>query len=52
MNGWIYAEVEVVWQVLFNIISCYFPIAYTPPKDEPLGITSDDLRKALRSVPQ
>lgn len=33
---------------LFNITFCYFPITFRPPPDDPYGITSDDLKKALR----
>ncbi|KAF7798029.1 hypothetical protein EIP86_009241 [Pleurotus ostreatoroseus] len=33
---------------LFNITFCYFPITFRPPPDDPYGITTDDLRKALR----
>lgn len=34
---------------LFNITFCYFPITFRPPPDDPYGITTDDLRLALRS---
>ncbi|KAG5340290.1 hypothetical protein C0989_002306 [Termitomyces sp. Mn162] len=33
---------------LFNITYCYFPITFRPPPNDPYGITTDDLRKALR----
>ncbi|GAA5964949.1 hypothetical protein JCM21900_001908 [Sporobolomyces salmonicolor] len=33
---------------LFDITFCYFPITFTPPPDDPYGITSDDLIVALR----
>ncbi|KAJ4000828.1 ARM repeat-containing protein [Lentinula boryana] len=33
---------------LFNIIFCYFPITFRPPPNDPYGITTDDLRQALR----
>ncbi|KAI0686671.1 ARM repeat-containing protein [Cytidiella melzeri] len=33
---------------LFNITFCYFPITFRPPPDDPYGITTDDLKKALR----
>lgn len=35
-------------QDLFDITFCYFPITFTPPSDDPYGITSDDLVVALR----
>lgn len=37
-------------QDLFDITFCYFPITFTPPADDPYGITSDDLVVALRLV--
>ncbi|THH00606.1 hypothetical protein EW026_g1943 [Hermanssonia centrifuga] len=33
---------------LFNITFCYFPITFRPPPDDPYGITTEDLKKALR----
>ncbi|GAA6018123.1 hypothetical protein JCM8202_000190 [Rhodotorula sphaerocarpa] len=33
---------------LFDITFCYFPITFTPPPDDPYGISSDDLIVALR----
>ena len=33
---------------LFDITFCYFPINFTPPKDDPYGITSEELQIALR----
>ncbi|KAJ9107913.1 hypothetical protein QFC19_002656 [Naganishia cerealis] len=33
---------------LFDIVFCYFPITFRPPPDDPYGITSDDLKMALR----
>ncbi|KAJ7625679.1 ARM repeat-containing protein [Roridomyces roridus] len=35
-------------EALSNIIFCYFPITFRPPPNDPYGITSDDLRVALR----
>ncbi|KAA1469065.1 ARM repeat-containing protein [Dentipellis sp. KUC8613] len=34
---------------MFNITFCYFPITFKPPPDDPYGITSDDLKTALRN---
>ncbi|KAI0339641.1 ARM repeat-containing protein [Trametopsis cervina] len=34
---------------LFNITFCYFPITFRPPPDDPYGITTEDLKKALRN---
>ncbi|KAF5383772.1 hypothetical protein D9615_003569 [Tricholomella constricta] len=33
---------------LFNITYCYFPITFRPPPNDPYGITTEDLQKALR----
>ncbi|KAJ7906016.1 ARM repeat-containing protein [Mycena leptocephala] len=35
-------------EALSNILFCYFPITFRPPPNDPYGITSDDLRNALR----
>ncbi|KAI0940934.1 hypothetical protein AcV7_003173 [Taiwanofungus camphoratus] len=34
---------------LFNITLCYFPITFRPPPDDPYGISTDDLKNALRT---
>ncbi|KDO29633.1 hypothetical protein SPRG_05586 [Saprolegnia parasitica CBS 223.65] len=34
----------------FDATSCYFPITFRPPPNDPYGITSEDLVLALRSV--
>ncbi|GAA5902120.1 hypothetical protein JCM8208_002481 [Rhodotorula glutinis] len=43
-------EFDIVKNVedLFDITFCYFPITFTPPPDDPYGISSDDLIVALR----
>ncbi|KAG8685984.1 hypothetical protein FRC09_014429 [Ceratobasidium sp. 395] len=33
---------------LFDIISCYFPISFKPPPNNPYGITAEDLKSSLR----
>ncbi|KAI8370563.1 Dos2-interacting transcription regulator of RNA-Pol-II-domain-containing protein [Radiomyces spectabilis] len=33
---------------LFEIVFCYFPIQFTPPPNDPYGITTDDLKESLR----
>ncbi|EJU03657.1 ARM repeat-containing protein [Dacryopinax primogenitus] len=33
---------------LFDITFCYFPISWKPPAGDPYGISTDDLRNALR----
>lgn len=35
---------------IFDNISCYFPISFTPPPDDPFGITPEDLSKALEDA--
>ncbi|KAM4624221.1 MMS19 nucleotide excision repair protein homolog [Polymixia lowei] len=35
---------------LFEVTSCYFPIDFSPPPNDPHGITQDELIKALRAV--
>ncbi|KAJ8264496.1 hypothetical protein GJAV_G00149820 [Gymnothorax javanicus] len=35
---------------LFEVTSCYFPIDFTPPPNDPHGITKEDLILSLRSV--
>ncbi|BGP17780.1 hypothetical protein JCM10213v2_005822 [Rhodosporidiobolus nylandii] len=42
-------EVEGAVEDLFDITFCYFPITFTPPPDDPYGISSEDLIVALRA---
>ncbi|XP_055485962.1 MMS19 nucleotide excision repair protein homolog isoform X3 [Psammomys obesus] len=35
---------------LFEVTSCYFPIDFTPPPNDPYGIQRDDLILSLRAV--
>ncbi|KAL6931931.1 hypothetical protein ACO0OL_003405 [Hanseniaspora opuntiae] len=37
-------------QKLFDVLFCYFPITFKPPKNDPYKITSDDLKNALRNA--
>ncbi len=41
------ANRELIEQ-FFDITFCYFPITFRPPPDDPYGITSADLKAALR----
>ncbi|KAH9479537.1 MMS19 nucleotide excision repair protein-like protein [Psilocybe cubensis] len=34
---------------MFNILFCYFPITFRPPPNDRYGISTDDLRMALRN---
>ncbi|TIA93584.1 hypothetical protein E3P99_00068 [Wallemia hederae] len=36
-------------EAFFDVVFCYFPITFKPPPDDPYGISTDDLRLALRS---
>ncbi|KAI9480357.1 MAG: Dos2-interacting transcription regulator of RNA-Pol-II-domain-containing protein [Benjaminiella poitrasii] len=33
---------------LFEIVFCYFPISFSPPANDPFGITTEDLKDSLR----
>eukprot|EP00038_Savillea_parva_P031031 m.82395 g.82395 ORF g.82395 m.82395 type:complete len:1037 (+) comp9462_c0_seq1:41-3151(+) len=33
---------------VFDVVACYFPISFTPPADDKVGIVQDDLLSALR----
>ncbi|KAK2709653.1 MMS19 nucleotide excision repair protein homolog [Artemia franciscana] len=35
---------------LFEILACYFPIEFTPPPNDPFGVTRDQLREALQTA--
>jgi len=35
---------------LFEITSCYFPITFHPPPNDPIGITGNELQQGLRCV--
>lgn len=37
-------------QQYFDVISCYFPITFTPPPNDPYGITSEELILSLRKA--
>ena len=43
-------DIEEAAEELFDISFCYFPITFTPPPDDPYGITSDELQGSLRKV--
>ncbi|KAJ8481644.1 hypothetical protein ONZ51_g5860 [Trametes cubensis] len=42
-------EVQKFIEDLFNITFCYFPITFRPPPNDPYGITTDELKNALRA---
>lgn len=35
---------------LFDVVFCYFPITFKPPKNDPYKITSNELKSALRNA--
>lgn len=41
-------SLEGAAEEVFDVLSCYFPINFTPPPNDPRGITSDQLSTALR----
>eukprot|EP00475_Leptophrys_vorax_P004786 TRINITY_DN1285_c0_g1_i3.p1 TRINITY_DN1285_c0_g1~~TRINITY_DN1285_c0_g1_i3.p1 ORF type:complete len:956 (+),score=250.79 TRINITY_DN1285_c0_g1_i3:257-2869(+) len=43
------AAVSRLADEIFEILTCYFPITFTPPKDDPFGISSQDLIMELRA---
>lgn len=43
-------NVEKFREDLFDILFCYFPITFKPPKNDPYKITNEDLKLALRSA--
>lgn len=42
-------DIESSIEELFDVTYCYFPITYRPPPRDPYGISTDDLRAALRA---
>ncbi|AAS53057.2 AER377Cp [Eremothecium gossypii ATCC 10895] len=43
-------NVEKFKEDLFDILFCYFPITFKPPKNDPYRITNEDLKQALREA--
>ncbi|KAF8817465.1 ARM repeat-containing protein [Phlegmacium glaucopus] len=43
-------EISEHVESLFNIVFCYFPITFRPPPSDPYGISTDDLKLALRGA--
>ncbi|KAJ7336489.1 mms19 nucleotide excision repair [Desmophyllum pertusum] len=41
-------SIDLFVEDLFDVTSCYFPIDFTPPPDDPYGIKKDDLVSSLR----
>jgi hypothetical protein len=49
-NGAFADAVAAYTQELFEVTACYFPITFTPPPNDPHGITKEALVGALRGV--
>lgn len=43
-------HIEPLIGELFDVTSCYFPITFTPPRNDPHGITKEMLTTGLREV--
>ncbi|DBA01808.1 TPA: hypothetical protein N0F65_002924 [Lagenidium giganteum] len=44
----VFAQHDALLLQLFDVVSCYFPITFTPPPNDPYGITSEELILSLR----
>ncbi|KAG7379418.1 mms19 nucleotide excision repair [Phytophthora pseudosyringae] len=44
----VFSRSDTLLQQYFDIVSCYFPIIFTPPPNDPYGITSEGLILSLR----
>ncbi|KAI0333855.1 ARM repeat-containing protein [Cubamyces sp. BRFM 1775] len=42
-------DVQKFIEDLFNVTFCYFPITFRPPPNDPYGITTEELKGALRA---
>lgn len=42
-------DITEALEELFDITFCYFPITFTPPPDDPYGISSEELQTDLRT---
>ncbi|CCE63621.1 hypothetical protein TPHA_0F01360 [Tetrapisispora phaffii CBS 4417] len=45
-----FKNIEQFAEDLFDVLFCYFPITFRPPKDDPYKITAEDLKSALQST--
>ena len=37
----------IIYQLMFNILFCYFPITFRPPPNDKYGINTGDLKAGL-----
>lgn len=44
----VFSRSDTLLQQYFDVVSCYFPIIFTPPPNDPYGITSEGLILSLR----
>ncbi|ETI50001.1 hypothetical protein F443_06351 [Phytophthora nicotianae P1569] len=44
----VFSRSDALLQQYFDVVSCYFPIIFTPPPNDPYGITSEGLILSLR----
>ncbi|GMF38733.1 unnamed protein product [Phytophthora fragariaefolia] len=44
----VFSRSDALLRQYFDIVSCYFPIIFTPPPNDPYGITSEGLILSLR----
>jgi DNA repair/transcription protein MET18/MMS19 len=41
---------DVIIEKLFDSVACYFPITFSPPEDDPFGVTTESLIQSLDNV--
>jgi Dos2-interacting transcription regulator of RNA-Pol-II len=39
-----------IMEKLFDSVACYFPITFSPPEDDPFGVTTESLIQSLENV--
>lgn len=44
----VFGRHDALLQQYIDVVSCYFPITFTPPPNDPYGITSEELIMSLR----
>lgn len=48
-NADIAIEVDII-EKIFDSVACYFPITFSPPEDDPYGVTSEMLITSLENI--
>ena len=41
---------DEIIEKLFDSVACYFPITFSPPEDDPFGVTTESLIQALENI--